>query len=896
MPILDPSAEARRRVHPSRASSGEPRLLTPDPQRLASSCRTVIGGVGASPRLYAEKHVPAAAPLMAEVEARLYPAQGDPGPFDDPRLAAALYRMFRASVPATHFAADWVHAHGLDFALEAIARIDDFEIVLGWIYRSGSPFRAQIDAEWRLPGVPFASRNLFAGPTCGAHHYPLARALRPYLAAAPEESHAAARATASRLLAGSADPWLLPACAYLFPNDAALADRAAAWLLDQRPDHRTDQAQRRHWGRWLLATAVEAGLAARLMDEIVEGNFDCVEVRDDSPLFTLVAMRGPAAEAMLLPRLEAALAGRGTALVRALGRALAGLRGGRVAEVMAAGIAHRALGPIAAEYFQRHAHLAPALLVPRLASGHDQGAASDVLTQIARAEPALFAASMEALASPDRDRLAGVLARVGLAPAPPAAAAEPAGEGAALLAFLDQRPWRKRGARAPAMPKLWTPASLPRPVLVSGGPLADGAMAALGELLALAEPPREGVSLVRAACTAASLDAFAWELLRAWDMARGPDSARWAARAPGLLGSEALIDRVADQIHAWSRAKTAGRASAAVAALWVSPSPRALTHLVRVADRGAHREVRAAAVALLEQRAAGEGTDVDALRDRAVPDLGLGAGRVLELGKRKVHVSLGEALDLALTDEKGKRLRGALRPLAGEDPERVAAAAAEVASLRKELASAIEDGARRLELAMIERRAFSPSVFRDRLAAHPILARLAARLAWGPPPSEPPRLPVPRDGDPDLRVLHPVEIDEATAARALAALAAAGLTQPFPQIDREIYRAGSVDLASIRGRKIPYRRVQALVERGGYREHHTGCHAPLHDASWLARPVAGGRLVARLGFNPGPFPGDTFVGTLSVCDERAAASKLDEVPAVELSELLRDMLFLAGPG
>lgn len=592
-------------MHPSRAFPGEPRLLTPDPERLASSCRVVIGGVGASPRLYAEKHVPAAAPLMAEVEARLYPAAGDPQPFDDARLAAA---------------------------------------------------------------------------------------------------------------------------------------------------------------------------------------------------------------------------------------------------------------------------------------------------QIARAEPALFAASVEALSPAERAPLAPVLARVGLSPAPQVTAAVPTGDAAALLAFLGARPWKKRGARAPVMPKLWMPASLPRPVLASGAPLSDDAMATLGELLALAEPPREGVTLVRAACTEASLDAFAWELLRAWDMARGPESARWAARAPGLLGSEALLDRVAEQIHAWSRAKTVGRASAAVIALGVSPSARALTHLVRVADRGAHRDVRAAALALLEARAAGEGTDVDALRDRALPDLGLGAGRVLDLGKRKLRVTLGEALEIAVVDEKGKRLRGALRPLAGEDPARVAAAAAEIARSRQELAAAIEDGARRLELAMIERRVFSPALFRDRIAAHPILARLAARLVWGSPPSEPPRLPAPRDGDPELRVLHPVDVDEATAARARAALAAAGVAQPFPQLDREIHRLGSVDPGSLRGRKVPYRRVQALVERGGYREHHTGCHAPLHDASWLERPVAGGRLVARLGFNPGPFPGDTFVGTLGVVDERGAAAKLDALSAAELSELLRDLVILAGPG
>src|SRR5436189_11259 len=76
---------------------------------------------------------------------------------------------------------------------------------------------------------PIDDRNPYYSTPGGCPEYLIARKLRRFLAVADEPSFEAARALAERLLAAEgADPWLLPAMAYVFPDTPAWADRAVA--------------------------------------------------------------------------------------------------------------------------------------------------------------------------------------------------------------------------------------------------------------------------------------------------------------------------------------------------------------------------------------------------------------------------------------------------------------------------------------------------------------------------------------------------------------------------------------------------------------------------------------------------------------------------------------------
>src|SRR5262249_27979110 len=107
----------------------------------------------------------------------------------------------------------------------------------------------------------------------------------------------------------------------------------------------------------------------------------------------------------------------------------------------------------------------------------------------------------------------------------------------AVLAFdpLDVYP-----SRLPKMPELWDASAFTRPKLVGGAALPLAAVETLGAMLAFStlEEPYAGLAEVRAACTPASLSAFAWDLFSAWQTAGWPSKDGWAFRALGLLGDD----------------------------------------------------------------------------------------------------------------------------------------------------------------------------------------------------------------------------------------------------------------------------------------------------------------------------------------------------------------------
>ena len=90
---------------------------------------------------------------------------------------------------------------------------------------------------------------------------------------------------------------------------------------------------------------------------------------------------------------------------------------------------------------------------------------------------------------------------------------------------------------ATKLPAFFAAKGLPAPVLAaSGKALPTEAVAALGVLLRSSEPlfHHPGIAAVRAACTAESLDAFAWALEKQWELAKSPKrngsrSSRWAS-------------------------------------------------------------------------------------------------------------------------------------------------------------------------------------------------------------------------------------------------------------------------------------------------------------------------------------------------------------------------------
>ncbi len=122
--------------------------------------------------------------------------------------------------------------------------------------------------------------------------------------------------------------------------------------------------------------------------------------------------------------------------------------------------------------------------------------------------------------------------------------------------------------------------------------------------------------------------------------------------------------------------------------------------------------------------------------------------------------------------------------------------------------------------------------------------------------------------------------------------------QPIEQLDRATSAPGT-EWPNVRGVVVPYRRIEALLDRRGWRLYRTGCGAPLHDWSYLQKSVDQGRVRLSIGFNFGRNVGDSVLGEVlgqaedGVPGVRAAARVAPAgVSAVAMSELHRDLASL----
>jgi Domain of unknown function (DUF4132) len=315
------------------------------------------------------------------------------------------------------------------------------------------------------------------------------------------------------------------------------------------------------------------------------------------------------------------------------------------------------------------------------------------------------------------------------------AAAGELGCRAAVEALLGRDPLDIVPAKIPAVPSWADPGFLP-PVLLAGrsDALPSGAVAALLRMIAMSslDAPYEGLRVIAGQCDGGSLSAFAWSLYRLWEAAGRPAKDVWAMNSLGYFGDGTVADRLAPLVRRWPSEGAAPRAKRGADVLAVMGSDRALGHLSAIARNAKSTPLRTHAAAAL---------------DRVAADRGL----------------LPEQLDDLLAPDQGPDGSAAYR-----------------------------DQAARLEEAMIVQHRWALGEFQERIAAHPLLGRLARRLVWvngstvrldglgdlvGPDGA-------PAGGGEWVRLAHPA-VDDFTPWRPW--LAGLGAPQPFVQAGREVF-------------------------------------------------------------------------------------------------------------
>ena len=503
-------------------------------------------------------------------------------------------------------------------------------------------------------------------------------------------------------------------------------------------------------------------------------------------------------------------------------------------------------------------------------------------------------------------------------------AAKERGEAAlgAAREALDADPLDLVPAKVTPLPS-WASAAKLSPVVLAadgarkGGGLGPAATEHLLTMLAFSrlDEPYAGLAVARAACTKASLAAFAWDLFTAWLAARGRPCRRtgWALTALGHFGDDACARDLAAQLREWPGEAAHARAVVGLDVLAAIGTDVALMHLHGIAQKLKFKGLQEKAREKIDAIAEARGLTADELADRLVPDLGLDADGTLTLdfGPRTFKVTFDEALRPVVLDAANKRLPDLPKPKQSDDAERSRDAVERWKALKKDAKTLATHQVLRLELAMCARRRWEAATFRTFLVDHPVLRHLVRRLVWATygddgkaralfRAAEDGTLADARDEAFDLAtdavvgVAHPLEIDAQAAAAIGQVFADYEILQPFRQLGRDTYaltddERGASTLARVKGVKVATGKVLGLESRGWRRG-----EAMDGGCIWDFVKALPGGLEAHLGLEPGiivgmvaEYPEQTLhdvrlheEGSYAPCDRKFA--EVDDIVASEL--------------
>ncbi|GGN33230.1 hypothetical protein GCM10010109_55040 [Actinoplanes campanulatus] len=390
-----------------------------------------------------------------------------------------------------------------------------------------------------------------------------------------------------------------------------------------------------------------------------------------------------------------------------------------------------------------------------------------------------------------------------------------------------------RPIRATGLPEWLVQPILPVVTLRDGGgQLSPDAVRHLCGLvtaskIAAAHP---GITEVRAACERASLAAFAWAIFEQWKAAQYPARSNMAMVALAVLGDDDIVAPLVAHFAEWTGATMRVRTGMAVIA--AIGTDTALTQLDRLARKAKSKGFRRFAAEHLDEVAAARGLRPEELADRIVPGLGLDAdGRaVLDYGPRRFTVGFDEQFQPSVTDTHGRRLTRLPRPAAADDAELAAAAQRRFTELRKDLRTIAGERARALEEAMAMGRRWTGADFHRLFVDHPLHWQLTRRLVWAAFDGQGRVAATFRaaedrtfadiddktwtlDPAATVGVAHPWHFgaDGAGWAEIFADYA---IIQPFPQVGRELFTLGDLDVDAAVGSTVESRRIYALTARG----------------------------------------------------------------------------------
>ncbi|MED2257249.1 DUF4132 domain-containing protein [Brevibacillus parabrevis] len=318
--------------------------------------------------------------------------------------------------------------------------------------------------------------------------------------------------------------------------------------------------------------------------------------------------------------------------------------------------------------------------------------------------------------------------------------------------------------------------------------------------------PSPHVLLLKAQFTAASAADFVAEVLRSWLDQGAVAKEKWVMPLAIALGDRRTVDTISQMIKEWTDYSRGALAAEGVRALSFSEDLAALRQIDSIKRTIKNKQVRSAAEEALGMAAANLKISAEELEDRLVTQLGFDASgkQVFSYGERTFTVKVSNELELEVTnDSTGKAVKNLPAPTQKDDQQLAEEARATFAQLKKDLKSMVKLQALRLEESLSKSRYWTTEAWNRLFVENVLMQKFAIGLIWG----------VYEDGslaatfrymddgtfntvDEDeyelpeqaqIGLVHPLELDEETLAGWRTQLEDYEISQPFDQLNRELF-------------------------------------------------------------------------------------------------------------
>jgi hypothetical protein len=341
---------------------------------------------------------------------------------------------------------------------------------------------------------------------------------------------------------------------------------------------------------------------------------------------------------------------------------------------------------------------------------------------------------------------------------------------------------------------------------------------------------------------------FAHALLDQWFSSGMTAADRWALDVAGMVGSDCIIPRLIEPIPAWCEKNHGSRGEWAARAIALLGTNQALVSLELLIQRFREHRKYIGEAALQAQRSCGRmmGMCEDELAERIVPTFDFDPkglqGLFVKRGEMMVQLQPNFSLTWLYPGQNDfeKKLPSKLL-----DIEQLAAK-----NLRKSVKQEAVRLARRLELAMINRRRWEISTWQIRFEHHPIFRMLATQLIWGVYDNEGRVLRTFRldqdgtktdsasvierfDGNATcVGLVHCMEIDDAMRKAWKVNLSRFKIKPVFKQIDRKVYLLHPMESSLTRlrlteNRKLKSNQLRKIMLGRGW------TLAELNEGNWM---------------------------------------------------------------